>query len=357
MTASTLFARLRGRPLAAWIESGRDNMTLTRLLAAVAVLFGHSYALAGLGMAEHDPVRRLLGQTYSHFIGVMMFFTISGLLITLAWQRRPQLVYFLRSRALRILPALLACVTVCAVLLGAVFTSLPIADYFSAPATWRYITGNASLIDLQWHLPGVFAANPTTDYVNGSLWTLPVEAGLYLAVAVVGAAGLLTRRTWLATAAVVLLAGGWLYRPLTSPEPVGIETALIAFFAFGALCCINRRWLPLSGALLLAIIAAAWIAYGTPLYQPLLALAIAYGTLWLVYVPRLPQWRLGDLSYGTYLWGFPVQQMLIATTDLREPLLIFAACLLPTLALAGLSWHAIERTALRLKQPARNAAA
>ncbi|HUD42909.1 MAG TPA: acyltransferase [Dokdonella sp.] len=352
---SALLARLRGRSLAAWMADGRDNMVVVRLVAALAVLFGHSYALAGLGMAEADPVRRLLGQTYSHFIGVMMFFTLSGLLITLAWQRRPNLPYFLRSRALRILPALFVCAVASALLLGAAMTTLPAAAYFGSTQPWRYVAGNASLLDLQWTLPGVFASNPTTDYVNGSLWTLPVESGLYLAVAALGLAGLLTRRAWIASVAIVLAAALWLRVPLLSGEQVSIETALIVFFAFGAWCCVNRAWLPLSTPILLILAAAAWLAFGTPLYQPLLALGIAYGTLWLAYVPRLPQGRWGDLSYGTYLWGFPVQQTLIAVAGLRDPLSIFAACLAPTLILAWLSWRLVEQPALRYKYPPRSA--
>jgi len=355
MPLPALLARLRGRPLAAWMADGRDNMVLVRLVAALAVLFGHSYALAGLGMAEADPIRRLLGQTYSHFIGVMMFFTLSGLLITLAWQRRPSLPYFLRSRALRILPALFVCVAISALVLGTAMTSLPVTAYLGSAQPWRYVAGNASLLDLQWTLPGVFAANPTTDYVNGSLWTLPVESGLYLAVAALGVVGVLRRRAWIASAAIVLAAGLWLRVPLLSGEQVSIETALIVFFAFGAWCCVNRAWLPLSTPILLALIAAAWLAFGTPLYQPLLALGIAYGTLWLAYVPRLPQGRWGDLSYGTYLWGFPVQQTLIAVAGLRDPLAIFAACVLPTLMLAWLSWRLVEQPALRYKHPPRPA--
>lgn len=350
-----LRARLRGRPLAAWMADGRDNMTLVRLLAALAVLFGHSYALSGLGMAEEDPVRQLLGQTYSHFIGVMMFFTLSGLLITLAWQRRPSLAYFLRSRALRILPALIVCVALSALVLGAAMTVLPLAEYFGSAPTWRYIAGNASLVHLQWTLPGVFQGNPTSDFVNGSLWTLPVESALYLVVAALGVIGLLTRRAWIASAAIVLVTALWLRQPLLSGEQVSIETALIVFFAFGAWCCVNRAWLPLSTPILALLVAAAWLAFGTPLYQPLLALGIAYATLWLAYVPRLPQGRWGDLSYGTYLWGFPVQQTLIATAGIRDPLLIFAICLVPTLILAALSWRLIEQPALRYKHSSRPA--
>ena len=357
MTRGDLLAALRGRTLAACIESGRDNMTALRLLAALLVLLGHSYVLSATATVASDPLHRLLGNTYSHFIGVMMFFAISGLLITLAWQRRPQIGYFLRSRALRILPALLVCVSACALILGAAATTLPLHDYFAAPATWAYIAGNASLIDLRWTLPGVFAANPSTDFVNGSLWTLPIEAGLYLVVAAIGLAGLLTRQRWLATLVIAILATIWLAKPLTAERPLATDAILVSFFVFGALCCIHRAVLPISTAALIALAAVAWSVRDSLLYAPLLGLWIAYATLWLAYVPRIPQIRFGDLSYGTYLWGFPVQQALIHWFEARSAWEIFFYATPVALLLAAASWHLIEQPALRLKNPrARQAA-
>lgn len=355
MTRGDLVAALRGRTLAACIDSGRDNMTALRLLAALLVLLGHSYVLSAT--ADSDPLHRLFGSTYSHFIGVMMFFAISGLLITLAWQRRPRIGYFLRSRALRILPALLVCVSACALLLGAAATTLPLREYFGTAGTWAYIAGNVSLVDLRWTLPGVFGANPATDFVNGSLWTLPIEAALYLVVAAIGLAGLLTRQRWLATLVIAVLATIWLARPLTAARPLATDAILVAFFVFGALCCIHRAVLPVSTAVLLVLAAAAWSVRGSLLYAPLLGLCIAYATLWLAYVPRIPRIRFGDLSYGTYLWGFPVQQALIHWFGISGAWAIFLCAAPVALLLAAASWRLVEQPALRLKNPRARAPA
>ncbi len=341
------------RTLETCMRSGRDNMTALRLLAATLVVLGHSYVLAGPGRIFDDPVYRLLGHSFSHLAGVMMFFTLSGLLITLAWQRRPDIRYFLRSRAMRILPALIACVSVSALLLGPLLTSEPLQRYLGSAQPWVYIGGNASLLHLQWLLPGVFETNPGSDHVNGSLWTLPVEAGLYLVVAALGLIGALHLRAWIANLAVLGIAIAFLHGPLSAPGNTALEPALVAFFTFGALCCINRRWLPISGWILLGIGVLAWLFRNSGAYPLLLALSIAYATLWLAYAPRLPEVRLGDLSYGTYLWGFPVQQTLIAGFDLRSPLLVFCLALPVTLLLAALSWRLIERPCLRWKASAQ----
>jgi peptidoglycan/LPS O-acetylase OafA/YrhL len=344
------FAWLSGPTLAECLARGRDNFLVLRLGAALLVLLGHSYALLAPGLAESDPARRWFDQIYTHFIGVMAFFVISGYLITLSWQRNPRIGRFLVARALRILPALGVCVVLVAFALGPLLTSLPWTDYFTSSQPYAYVAGNFALVSLHWQLPGVFVANPVTDVVNGSLWTLPVEAKMYLGVAALGACTLLRRR-WLANLALAAFIGIYLAWPLAATGDLGLDRMLIAFFAFGALCCVNREQVPISLPILVLVVLACWLARDGALYRYLLGLAIGYGTLWFAYAPRLPALRgLGDWSYGTYLWGFPVQQALISFGVLHDPLTLFACALAPTLLLAALSWHWIERPALRIKR-------
>lgn len=354
LTRATLRRFVAGRTLEACIADSRDNMTVLRLVAALLVLFGHSYVLAAPGLADDDPLHRLLGNTYSHFVGVMAFFAVSGLLITMAWQRRPSLADFLRARALRILPALAVCLALTIGVLGPLATTLPVTEYFAERETWTYLGGNLSLVALQWQLPGVFVHNAASDVVNGSLWTLPIEAVLYMVVAALGVCGLLARRLF-GTLAILVLAVAWLHAPLSAPRPFATSAILVTLFVFGALCALHRRIVPVSTGILLALVLLAWLARATDLHPPLLGACIGYATLWLAYVPKLPQPRIGDLSYGTYLWGFPVQQAIVATVAIASPAALFAAALLPTLLLAAASWRFVERPALRLKRAAREA--
>jgi peptidoglycan/LPS O-acetylase OafA/YrhL len=344
------FAWLAGPSLAECLARGRDNFLVLRLCAALLVLLGHSYALLAPGLSEADPARVWLDHTYTHFIGVMAFFVISGYLITLSWQRNPRLGRYLVARALRILPALGVCMVLTAFVLGPIWTSLPLASYLSSAQPYAYVAGNFGLVSLHWQLPGVFNANPVTDVVNGSLWTLPVEAMMYLGVAVLGLCSLLARR-WLANLALAVFIAAYLVWPLIASGDIGLDRMLVAFFAFGALCCVNREHVPISLPMLVLVVFACWLARDSGIYRYLLGLAIGYATLWFAYAPRLPTVRgLGDWSYGTYLWGFPVQQALISFGVLHDPLALFACALAPTLLLAALSWHGIERPALRLKR-------
>ena len=151
-----------------------NNFDFVRCLAAFLVIWGHSAALLGL------PVTSMWGVAISE-IGVMIFFAVSGYLITESWLRDPRLLPFFLKRSLRIFPALIGCVIVCACVIGPFATSLPIGDYFSSPVFVDFFK-NIVLLP-RYSLPSVFEHNTYRYAVNGSLWTLPVEFFCYCSVA------------------------------------------------------------------------------------------------------------------------------------------------------------------------------
>jgi peptidoglycan/LPS O-acetylase OafA/YrhL len=59
---------------------------------------------------------------------------------------------------------------------------------------------------------------------------------------------------------------------------------------------------------------------------------------------RIGSWivRTGDLSYGLYLFGWPVQQMLRQSLDLRDRLLMFVLSSASTAVLAWGLFHGVE---------------
>jgi peptidoglycan/LPS O-acetylase OafA/YrhL len=338
---------------------GRDNnIQLLRLLAAAAVMLFHSYVFTGR-IAE-DPVFVATGTTDSSVIGVGCFFVISGFLVTRSWLTRPGVVAFAAARVLRIYPALFAAVAVSIVLAGAA-TQVPWRDFVTSPVTIDYAWRNALAWEVRYTLPGAFADNPYPGAVNGSLWTLPVELRLYVAVAIAGMAGLLARTDRCAAALIVLVAlflwkPEWL--PLTPRNASTLNLALL--FGLGALAYVARDRIPLSlGAFAVAI--AAFIVNPWGIGRGLwFTLTVAYGTLVLAYHPRI-RWqaynRVGDYSYGLYVYAFPIQQTIAAHIPGLTPIELFATSFTATLALAALSWHALERPALALKARFRGSAA
>jgi peptidoglycan/LPS O-acetylase OafA/YrhL len=92
----------------------------------------------------------------------------------------------------------------------------------------------------------------------------------------------------------------------------------------------------------------------TPDYRALAAPGLAYlcihGSLVLGRSPRL---RLrNDLSYGTYVYGFPLQQALLMS-GVRPSWPVFTALSIAiTVAMAALSWRFVERPTLAGRHPA-----
>ena len=333
---------------------GRDNnFQLLRFLAATSVVVFHCYALTDHWTDE--PLWRLTPELNLGALGVKVFFVVSGFLVTQSWDTRRRLDQFVVARALRIYPALIVA-TVWTIALAALSSTLPATVFFTHPETGDYFWHTALGIDVRDRLPGAFARNPFPASVNGSLWTLPIELRLYLALAIAGVIGLVTRRTlWLvaiaALIALMLLRPHALLDVLPGPDTqVVVELALL--FALGSLAYAWRDMVPLSiVAALVAIAIFAWNPGGYArgaLFAPLLA----YIVLVAAYHPRI-RWRLfnrvGDYSYGVYVYAFPIQQTVVQRAGALEPLALFAYAFPLVLLMAVLSWHALERPALGLK--------
>lgn len=329
---------------------GGNHFHLLRLVAAWLVIYGHAYAVTA--DPGQDLLLRWLSFKFAGGIAVDVFFIISGFLIVASMQRN-RLRDYLAARALRILPALVVCVALCVLVLGPLFTTA--AHYWSDPETWRYLRVNIGLQRVLYTLPGVFETHPNTA-VNGSLWTLPIEARLYLVVALLGVLGLLRRR-WLfnlAALATLLLAAVWLpWGQLTPAEVNWLYCS--GFFLAGAACWINRDRIPLSWPVLAGVLALATLLHGGRGWVAGYALALVYGTLFIAYVPRLPPIRHTDLSYGLYLYGWPSQQVVVALVPQADALGNTALATLLALGLAWLSWRWVERPALALKPGRRTA--
>jgi len=337
------------RTISDCIASRQDNFLLLRFIASCMVIFGHSYALGYNPSGELDWLTRYT-LLFSGTHAVQIFFFVSGFLVTMSYERRHCLWTFAKARTLRIFPALVVCVTLTAVLLGPLVSELSVGAYFRNPLWRAYLLGNISLLDIQYKLPGVFAHNRYADVVNGSLWTIPGEMQMYFYVAALGVLGLLRSRLRfsLAICGLLALAVFW-------PAQVRLLSqhdfyVLAIFFILGACCWMFRERVIVSGYVFLLLLLACAVLYQQPGYFWVLGATTVYGCIWFIYVPRL-QWfnRFGDYSYGLYLYGFVIQQLVAGLQPQLAPLGLFALSLPLTLCLAAASWHLIEKPALRYK--------
>ena len=345
-----------GRTLGECLDSRRDNILYLRLIAASAVVFGHC-GVGGRSQVPYDFVHALLPGTYLHVLGLIMFFVISGFLVSSSYARHPDLGRFLWARALRLWPALVVCAIGVAFVLGPLLTTWPLADYLS-PARdtgpYDYVWHSVTLFGVRDTIAGLFDTNPVWKIANGPLWTIPVEATMYLWVA---GAGLLRlyRVPWLTSIAIAAVFSVLILWPMMTGPFVTLNTKLSVqgFFGAGAIAYLLRRHIPISTGLMIVIALACILARHSIHTTPFIWLAIAYFVFWFSYVPRLPAIPRGlDLSYGTYLWGCPIQQSIVHAWHVQDPIVLFVVTMAIVLPIAAASWLLIEKPALAMKDAA-----
>ncbi|WP_419730042.1 acyltransferase family protein [Lichenicola sp.] len=329
-----------------------NNFDALRLFAAIVVIYGHGLDLSG------QPVPGFWNGPFAR-LGLDIFFCVSGYLVTQSWDRQPAAIEFALKRALRLLPGLFVCVLLTAFVLGPLMTTLPLGRYALRWQSWSYLLNMA--LYLQLYLPGVFTHLRGYGAVNGSLWSLLPEVLCYLTVPLLARLRPRARQ-------VALLGGGFaaglasIYLFHGTHPPVvefyglylnyGLQE--VPFFFVGAwLSLVDRGRDGFYRAdIALGVFAAGYgvsTIYGwqaMPLEWVVLPyLVIGFGRMSLPVIGRIS--AIGDLSYGTYLYAFPVQQLLLQLFP-RLPFPILA-CVIVTLPIAWLSWHLVERRALLLR--------
>jgi peptidoglycan/LPS O-acetylase OafA/YrhL len=329
--------------------SGWDNnFNLLRILAAVGVLISHAYPISlGVGVAE--PLSGFLGGVTLGTVSVMIFFSISGFFITRSFAGRRCLASFVRARALRLFPALIAVLAVTVLVSGLWLTTAPAGEFWAAVP--NYIWRNATLFAPVYDLPGEFGANPYGPAINGSLWTLNYEVLCYFGVVLAGLAGLLNR-PWAFAVALACFAAAYGIDKVHPLHPrIDNLLTLGLPFVIGMAFWVWRKVIPLSPLVALVLLAAVYLTRQTSITEPVLAVAIAYAVFVIGYanIPILARYnRMGDYSYGTYVYAFPLQQML-AAAGIVLPLANMLLALPLTLLCAVLSWHLVEAPTMRLK--------
>lgn len=334
--------------------SARDGFGTVRLVAACGVITLHSMPISGL------PGGWSWGDVWYHYgtLTVAAFMAMSGFFVMKTWESDPHLGRFWVRRLLRIMPGLIVVLVLSALVLGPLVSTLTASEYFSHPNTWTYLLRNTLLFPQQYGLPGVFVDNPYPVAVNGSLWCLPVEVLGYLMVTVVGYLGIARRRWLIFTVAVPL--GVLLVLNVTSVINLPHTMLLLlsnpllqymAIYAMGIAAWLYRDRIPLSWWGVLACVVIEIVSYQTPVGTITRALTVPYAVLTIgTKLPRqltLPSW-LTVASFGVFIYGFPVEQTL-SYLGVRDTWQIIALGVPISLGFGLLSWHLVEKHALRLR--------
>ncbi|WP_375485429.1 acyltransferase family protein [uncultured Mycobacterium sp.] len=347
----------------------RNNaLNAWRLTLATGVILCHSWPLTGRHVS-FAPVHQLLRDVW-----VDGFFAISGFLITWSWFNNPRLRTYFVARGLRILPGLWFCLFVTAFVIAPIGVAIQggrATKLLLSSAPIEYVLENSAVMIVHPDIGGTphGVPYPWAGW-NGSLWTLYWEVLCYIAVAVLGVMGLLNRR-WLIPALLALaLICSALLPPwsMLAEEPAAaahgnvsaatnwlvmgaVAARFAVMFSAGALLYHFRNVIPARWSLVAVSVVIVLAASVLPNYRLIAAVPLAYAIIVsgaLIHNERL---RLRtDLSYGVYIYAFPVQQLLvICGLGIVNPIVFAVIAAIATLPLAALSWFMVEKRAMSLK--------
>lgn len=351
---------------------------LLRLALAISILMSHASSAGGtrgIIPSTFELLKQLIGRAHAETAAltiasgnvtngipwmrpivlthVPMFFALSGFLVMGSAFRTKKVGPFLALRFFRIFPALLVEVVLSAVIIGAIFTTLPLRDYFTSPGFFTYF-GNI-IGKVQMYLPGV-SFNGETG-VNANLWTLPSEFYCYLILAGLIFSGLAFNRTifsLLFCVATALLFGANVLFDFNAEQFLLTGNLNVFHFFVGAMFFHWRAHLPYAPWLFFLSMP---VAYGLLFSVHAVYIApflITYITIFigLTALPKIKLLQSGDYSYGIYLYGFPITMVLVATFPwLRNNYFgLVPSAITCTMITAILSWHLVEKRFLRLRR-------
>lgn len=320
-----------------------------RLAAAIAVILTHSFPVSGChGFIPDSALRRVFGAAGTY--GVYVFFAMSGFLLARSLTFNPDPVSYSVNRALRILPAFIFYSLLMGLFLGPILSNASITDYFSHPRVYYFLRFGIDSISNQW-LPHVFVREGGySGLINGSLWSLSYEAMSYLFLLFFWT---VLRSPAKVAVSLVILAGISEVNPKVNTAIVSVAY-LLPFFTGGVvMSVIYGKW---GVNRMIALICAAVFLVSCFWGNPDLTFA-AVGPYLVVFLGERPNFltkpiaKIGDISYGMYLWGWPVQQMIYQLTGDIEPLVLFVLAVPVTAVFAFVSFHAVEKPAMNMRRP------
>ncbi|ESU20799.1 hypothetical protein FCR2A7T_11130 [Flavobacterium cauense R2A-7] len=336
-----------------------NNFDFLRLIFALFVIVSHSYPLSGI--ENCDALCELTnGQMHFSYIGIKGFFIISGYLIFQSLNRSKGIVDYYWKRVLRLFPALLV-VLLLTILLAPLVYENSTVSYFSNETVWSYFYNNLSLYRMQYAIDGVFEKNPYGPAINGSLWSICYEFTMYI---ILSGLFLFRNNKTIVKVLVVTLFLSFLMLTVFFEDKlhrnlfymdVSLFVNLGLFFLGGVILSVfeyeknKNSTLINTISLLIVIISIVTEKYFSVIqfiFIPLLIIGLGIKST--KYINSVSS-SVGDLSYGIYIYGFPVQQTLMYFFKLDYINLMLYASII-SVVFAYFSWHLVEKKALKFKK-------
>lgn len=334
-----------------------NNFDFLRFLFALLVVVSHSYPLSGDNESSQWIYKITNGQIVLAQIGLSGFFIISGYFIFQSMERSNDLLNYFKKRFLRLFPALFVVLLLTIVLAPLVYKSeIP---FFKNNAVYTYLPNNLSLYNFQSSIKGIFDGNAYHS-INGSLWTIRYEFSLYIAVAL-----LFFFRTQKQLVTVILLFVFTIFMLLYTfclnrfggSSLFGLQGIHVlnlgTFFISGSLLAslqfekTKHKSIILSISVLILVLSLYFNCYDSVKHLVFPVAVLLIGFIPLPFIRTFG--KFGDMSYGIYIYSFPIQQTFMYFFKLKtyELIILSIVC---SIIFGYLSWHLIEKRALKYKR-------
>lgn len=329
-----------------------NSFNILRLTLAILVILSHSYEIKYSGRS-HEPLTQLFGSISFGEFAVDCFFIVSGYLIASSWQGEQNVSSYLMKRVRRIFPAFIVCNIICLF----VFARLAQGNYsYLQSVQWtEYVIGLVTLSQPKIH--NIFN-HDIYHALNLPLWSIQYEFACYLALLVLMIVFRNNHRHMAIVAFVffctLLLTGGYGIHVLQNPDFIYLTKAYIRapmFFLAGVILWqSNTRIDSVKPVLVITFACLTLLCLSHPITaEPGLAV---FGSLLIIKIGRssvakhITFTNKNDVSYGTYLYAFPISQLLYGAQLSQHALFNFFATTVLTIAVGYISWKCIEKPLL-----------
>lgn len=338
-----------------------NNFDFLRFVFAILVVISHSFALSGDDQGKEWLLQITNGQISYSSIGLNGFFVISGFFIYQSLQRNSSLDKYLIKRSLRLFPGLFVLLLLTIFLIPFIYEGD--VSFFLNKEFYTYLPNNLTLYGFQSSIKGVFDTNAYHS-INGSLWTLRYEFSLYMAFAILyffKKKTVVIKLLLLFSFTIVFLVYNQFYEIFFGASIMGMQGGHIlnfsGFFLAGSLLAsadfdkliAKEKYTTyiLTLFILIILMFAIYFNYYNSIKHIVLTIFILL--IGFMQVPFLGDFRkIGDMSYGIYIYAFPIQQTLMCYFKFNAYQLM-AYSLICSIICGFFSWHLVEKKALKYK--------
>ncbi|QIP12632.1 acyltransferase [Spirosoma aureum] len=358
----------------------KNNLDFFRFILAVTVVFSHAYVLY-YGTANYTEPLWVFSEKQVGFgtVALNFFFIISGFLVLQSWDQNPDYLTFIKKRVLRIYPGFIVVCLLCAFVFAPLGNGIPIQPFQNIRMYWAHINVRElihNILLLRYPvLPETLTGAPRPNVINASIWTIPYEFKCYLLIILLAFLNIYKNKFALLIVYIFILIVNILHYKtyelynisgIVSPHLIPYFPSqkfmtilnlehFLSFFLSGSFFYFYRNYIPRSillflSSLFLLLISARWLGY-FELVQPFFGSYILFYIAFSKKIKFYTFAKYGDFSYGFYLYGWPIQQLVLLYIGQQLSMTgNFIVSFSIIFIFSVLSWYLIEKPFLSLKE-------